>query len=85
MFTVKKVRKDEYGHLVSRAGRVKVFVSTAKGWAVVDENGVPVCHLDKVVGKPVFEVFSQKGVAQQQADWMNENNAYELLEVQRMF
>jgi len=84
MFSVKKVRKYEYAHLVAEAGIVKVYSVTAKGWAVADENGVPVCHLDETVGKPMFEVFDRKVDAQMQADWMNRNAAdIELLSVER--
>lgn len=75
MFTVKKVKKNEYAHLVAEAGHLKIYASTANGWAVVDENNIPICHLDKVVGKAVFEIFNLKITAQMQADWMGRNAA----------
>jgi len=84
MFSVKKVTKHEYKHLLVEAGVMKYSISHGRGWAVVDENDMPVCHKNEYNGKITFDVFDRKATAQQQADWMNRNSAeVELLPVEK--
>lgn len=84
MFSVKKVYKNEYAHLVSKAGRISIYTATPKGWAVMDENGIPICRLGKIAGEAMFDVFDRKSTAQKQADWMNQNSTdIELLPVEK--
>lgn len=83
MFAVKKVTKNEYAHLKAESGNLRIHASHGRGWAVIDENGTPICHKNHS-GEPMFDVFDRKGTAQMQADWMNEKGGdIELLLVEK--
>ena len=72
-YTVKKYGKGEE---IARLGlKTGDLVFRAKGieFAIVDENGTPVMSQNPITNKIQFEVYSLKGTAQKQADWMNEN------------
>ena len=69
MFTVKKVHRCEYMHVVID----DIAVGTASGWTVVDSDGIPIFHKNPYTGKAGFSVFDRKGTAQMQADWANRN------------
>lgn len=84
MYTVKKVAKNEFSHLRAEAGNLRIYASHARGWAVVDEGGMPICHKNEHGGKIMFDVFDRKCDAQMQADWMNEKGGdVELLPVEK--
>ena len=71
MYTVKRFEKGDTFNEVETSQGTACKAATARCYAVVDENGKVPFERSPLTGKAMFEVYSQKATAQQQADFMN--------------